>query len=59
MLAHGGHAARIGYENIFDNKGEAIAAVYRRLDSAICRVCTVRIFHECTTTLPNGEPRHG
>ncbi len=59
MLSHGGHAEAVGRENIFDHKGEAIHAVYRRLDSDICRNCSVRIFHECQSTLPSGEPRHG
>ncbi len=57
MLREGGHAEHVGRENIFAHKGEAIAAVYPRLDSEICRTCTARIFSECDAALPNGERR--
>lgn len=57
MLREGGHLEHVGQENIFANKGEAIAAVYPRLDSEICRTCTARIFTECDPALPNGEKR--
>ncbi len=57
MLREGGQAEQIGHENIFSHKGEAIAAVYPRLDSEICRNCTARIFTECDVALPNGEAR--
>ncbi len=57
MLDRGGQADAVGRENIFDRKGEAIEAVYRRLDNDICRNCTARIFHECQTALPDGTPR--
>jgi sulfate permease, SulP family len=57
MLNRGGHAEEVGRENIFDHKGEAIQAIYPRLDSDICRTCTARIFHECQLALPDGTPR--
>jgi sulfate permease, SulP family len=57
MLNRGGHAEQVGRENIFDHKGEAIQAIYARLDSDICRTCTARIFHECQLALPDGTPR--
>jgi sulfate permease, SulP family len=57
MLNRGGHAEEVGRENIFDNKGEALQAVYPRLDSEICRSCTARIFRECHIALPDGTPR--
>jgi SulP family sulfate permease len=57
MLNRGGQAEEVGRENIFDHKGEAIEAVYPRLDSAICRACTARIFRECQAALPDGTPR--
>jgi SulP family sulfate permease len=57
MLNRGGHAEQVGRENIFDHKGEAIQAIYPRLDSDICRTCTARIFHECQLALPDGTPR--
>ena len=46
-LARGGRLAEIGEENVFDGKAEAIAGVFRRLDPAVCRTCTARIFREC------------
>jgi SulP family sulfate permease len=57
MLREGGHVERVGRDNIFSHKGEAISAVYPRLDSEICRNCTARIFTECDIALPNGEKR--
>lgn len=57
MLREGGHAEHMGRENIFAHKGEAIASVYPRLDSEICRHCSARIFTECDVALPNGEKR--
>lgn len=56
-LDQGGYLKTIGVENIFSQKANAIAAVYARLDSEICRRCSVRIFPDCQTKLPNGEPR--
>jgi sulfate permease, SulP family len=57
MLREGGQVNHVGQENIFPGKGVAIAAIYPRLDSAICRSCTARIFTECDAALPNGEKR--
>ena len=34
-----------------------IGFIYPKLDSEICRNLRVRIFRECQTSLPNGEPR--
>ncbi len=59
MLATGGHVNHVGQENIFAGKGEAVSAVYPRLDSEVCRRCTIRIFQECDVKLPNGEARLG
>jgi SulP family sulfate permease len=59
MLQRGGQAEEVGHGNIFDHKGDALRAVYPQLDNEICRACRVRIFQECQTVLPNGEPRHG
>lgn len=47
VLKRGAFAAEIGEDNIFTSKGEAIAAIYRRLSAAHCAACTKRIFTEC------------
>lgn len=57
FLRRGGYIEDISEENVFPVKTRPIAAIYRRLDSEICRHCTVRIFRECHISLPNGEPR--
>ena len=57
FLRRSGYAAEISEENMFPVKARAVSAIYRRLDSDICRNCTARIFRECHVALPNGEPR--
>jgi SulP family sulfate permease len=57
MLKKGGYETDIGPENVFAHKPDAIAAIYPRLDSEICRTCKSRIFRECRESLPNGETR--
>jgi SulP family sulfate permease len=57
LLARGGFLELIGRDNVFDTKDEAIRAIYARLDSERCRVCTARIFSECQVLLPDGSPR--
>lgn len=59
MLKRGGQIDIIGVENNFKHKGDALRAVYPRLNTEICRACTARIFYECQTVLPNGERRDG
>ncbi len=46
-LRNSGLLAEIGEENVFRSKREAIAEIYERLDPAVCRACTARIFGEC------------
>lgn len=58
MMKRGGQIDVIGPKNNFRHKGDALRAVYPRFDVEICRRCVARIFHECQTTLPNGEPRN-
>jgi len=38
----------MGEEHIFRSKVEAIGKIVPQLDPERCRVCKVRIFHECT-----------
>lgn len=57
MLRRSGQVDTVGEEQIFRNKGEAIAAIYPRLDTEICHRCTARIFRECNVALPDGTPR--
>jgi len=59
MLERAGYLASEGNQGAFAHKGEALRSVYPRLDSEICRRCTVRLFEECQQALPNGEPRGG
>jgi SulP family sulfate permease len=56
VLERGGYLKDIGAENVFPVKTRAVAELYPRLDSEICRRCRVRIFRECHVALPNGEP---
>ncbi len=57
LLARGGLLDLIGRDCVFDTKDEAIRTIYARLDSAICRTCTARIFNECQSVLPDGSRR--
>jgi SulP family sulfate permease len=57
MLKRGGYQTDIGEGNVFAHKPDAIAGIYPRLNSDLCRTCTARIFRECQAQLPNGEPR--
>ncbi len=57
MLRRSGQVDTVGEEQIFRHKGDAIQAIYPKLDNAICRGCTARIFRECHIALPDGTPR--
>ena len=57
LLEKGGYMKDIGWENVFPVKTRAIASIYPKLDSEICRNCKALIFQECRIALPNGEPR--
>ncbi len=56
ILRRGGFAERFGHENIFANKAEAIAGIFRHLDKDICARCDKRIFLECVD-VPRAETR--
>jgi SulP family sulfate permease len=47
VLKRGECIKRIGEENIFRSKIEAIEKIVPQLDPERCRVCNVRIFNEC------------
>ena len=55
-LRGGGYLKEIGDENIFLSKGEAIAAIFAKLDRDRCRRCHARIFSECATIEGPSEP---
>ena len=42
-----GYTERIGLDDIFIHKEQAISKIYERLDKEICNNCSVRIFLEC------------
>ena len=47
----------LGPEHQFSDKRSAIASIFARLDPAICRSCTARIFAECQSVPnPNLQP---
>lgn len=56
VLTKGGYLEKIGEENIFESKGQAIRAITGRLDKSICALCDRNVFLECeklrATTLP-------
>jgi SulP family sulfate permease len=48
ILRRGGYLARIGEENIFRSKSEAVKKIITsKLDPERCRICMVRIFNQC------------
>lgn len=50
-----GFTRLLGPEHQFPDKRSAIATIFTRLDPAICRQCTARIFEECKT-VPGPNP---
>jgi len=55
MLERSGHMEKIGRENVFVRRYDAISGVFARLDRSVCRTCRARIFNECAA-LPPPEP---
>jgi SulP family sulfate permease len=47
VFNRGGYRDEIGEANIFENKEDAISAIFDRLDKNICASCEQRIFVEC------------
>jgi SulP family sulfate permease len=42
-----GFLDRLGRDHVFPDKQQAIAAIYPRLDRAVCARCSARVFREC------------
>jgi SulP family sulfate permease len=56
LLRRGSCVARVGEDNLFRSKAEAVRKlVLTRLDPERCRVCRVRIFNECAR-MPGAAP---
>ena len=55
ILRRGGFNDRLGRENIYPTKGDAIESIFRKLDPAVCARCDKRIFVECQK-LPDPAP---
>ncbi len=49
VLRNSGFIDAIGADRVYREKDEAIAAIFARLDPAICARCTARIFNECAS----------
>jgi SulP family sulfate permease len=47
FLAEGGFLKKIGAQHFFDNKADAIAAIYSHVEKSICSNCTKKVFVEC------------
>ncbi|MCW8902850.1 SulP family inorganic anion transporter [Sedimenticola sp.] len=52
FLAEGGYLKMIGAQYFFDNKTDAISAIYRKLDQQACHQCSKPIFIECQREQP-------
>ena len=39
--------AKVGKNNFFDSRSDAIKTIYKKLDMKICTECTARVFTEC------------
>ncbi|MFN3569141.1 MAG: SulP family inorganic anion transporter [Polaromonas sp.] len=53
-----GFTRLLGPDHQFPDKRSAIATIFRRLDPAVCRQCTARIFEECRS-VPEPDPAAG
>jgi len=59
FLKQGQYLKDIGEGAFFPAKSNVTMAIFNTLDPEICRNCQARIFDECKTALPGGEPRSG
>jgi sulfate permease, SulP family len=56
-MRKGGYLEEFGSGNVFQSKGEAISAIFEKLDRARCRHCDQRIFSECAAVEYVGLPQ--
>ena len=47
----------IGVDAFFPARANWVKPIYSTLDTEVCRQCPYRIFPECQTHLPDGQPR--
>jgi SulP family sulfate permease len=60
VLRRGGCLSRFKEQNIFADKAEAVSYIVPHLDPERCRVCTARVFKECSQMPgPISEPESG
>ena len=52
MLTGRAFAGRVGPDAVFATKGQAIGALFGRLDRSVCAGCRARIFNECQSLPP-------
>ncbi len=52
VLRRGHFLDRIGEQNVFRSKRDAIAAIFDRLDRDVCARCRARVFTECASLPP-------
>ncbi|MEP9349021.1 SulP family inorganic anion transporter [Xanthobacter sp. KR7-225] len=52
-----GFEERLGRDNVFASKADALAAIYPKLDRDICAGCRLRLFQECSISIPSGGRR--
>ncbi len=56
-LERAGVLDAFGRDRVFGTKGDAIRAIYAKLDVPTCRDCRIRAFEECASRLPDGSAR--
>jgi SulP family sulfate permease len=56
-LRRGHFMEEVGEENLFPAQTRPSETIYPKLDSEICRNCSIRAFPICHQRLPNGEAR--
>ncbi len=57
FLERGGYMDVIGRDHVFDVRESPMDKIYPKLDTNVCKNCTLRIFNQCKNALPDGTPR--